>query len=88
VKRNGSTNPVPPFRQDDGHKLEPAEILAIAFLAFGCLTGVGAMIWKESSGSVSAPLPSSQELRERVRQLEARLLERVPQSIERKYVDY
>jgi hypothetical protein len=77
-----------PLRRDDAAKPRPTDILAIAFLTFGCLTGVGAQIWKESSGAVSAPVPSPQELRERVEQLEARLLERVPQSIEGKYFDY
>jgi hypothetical protein len=65
-----------------------SEIFAVALLAIGCLTGAGALIWKESSEAVTTPLPSYQELQERVHQLEARLLERAPQSIERNYADY
>jgi hypothetical protein len=86
--RSGSTCPAQPLRGNDAEKLRTTEILAIAFLAFGCLSGLGALIWKESSRAVSAPMPPREELQERVHQLKARLLERVPQSIERNFADY
>ena len=51
------------------------DVAAVALLGLGCLTGT------VTSGAESM-------LRQRVRELELRLLERVPAAIEQKYRDY
>ncbi len=62
----------------------------MALLVIGCLTGLAALLWREASMPAAAPKPSAsrQELMQRVRELEARLLEQVPRSIEQNYSDH
>jgi len=60
---------------------------AVALLGLGCLTGTGVLLVQ---GSVRGTGASGAEpmLRQRVRELEQRLLEQVPPAIEQKYRDY
>lgn len=63
------------------------DVAAVALLGLGCLTGTVVLLVQ---GSVSGPVTSGAEsmLRQRVRELEQRLLEQVPAAIEQKYRDY
>ena len=60
---------------------------AVALLGLGCLTGTVVLLVQ---GSVSGPVTSAAEsmLRQRVRELEQRLIEQVPAAIEQRYRDY
>ncbi|MCS5691194.1 hypothetical protein NZK33_04235 [Cyanobium sp. FGCU-6] len=60
---------------------------AVALLGLGCLTGTVVLLVQ---GSVRGPGATSAEslLRQRVQELEQRLLEQVPPAIEQKYRDY
>ena len=63
------------------------DVAAVALLGLGCLTGTVVLLVQ---GSVSGRVTSGAEsmLRQRVRELEQRLLEQVPAAIEQKYRDY
>jgi hypothetical protein len=63
------------------------DLAAVALLGLGCLTGTVVLLVQ---GSVSGPVTSGAEsmLRQRVRELEQRLLEKVPAAIEQRYRDY
>jgi len=60
---------------------------AVALLGLGCLTGTVVLLVQ---GSASGPVTSAAEsmLRQRVRELEQRLIEQVPAAIEQRYRDY
>lgn len=60
---------------------------AVALLALGCVTGTVVLILQGRIGGPGAS-PAQQVLQQRVRELEQRLLEQVPPSIEQKYHDY
>jgi len=62
-------------------------IIAIALLAAGCLTGLGFQIRRERMRPAPAATPPPQALKARIRELENRLMEQVPRSIEAKYGD-
>jgi hypothetical protein len=63
------------------------DVVAVTMLGLGCLTGTVALLVQ---GSVSGPVTPATEsgLRQRVRELEQRLIEQVPAAIEQKYSDY
>ena len=63
------------------------DVAAVALLGLGCLTGTVVLLVQ---GSVRGPGATSAEslLRQRVQELEQRLLEQVPPAIEQKYRDY
>lgn len=60
---------------------------AVALLSLGCLTGTVVLLVQggERGGDTSPP---ERMLRQRVRELEQRLLEQVPAAIEQRYRDY
>jgi hypothetical protein len=72
---------------DGSPQLSAFDILAIALLAAGCLSGLGLQIRREWLQPAPAATPSPQALQARIRELENRLLEQVSRSIEAKYGD-
>lgn len=77
-----------PATPRDGLRRWPGfDIVAIALLAAGCLTGLGLQIQREWLRPAPVADPSPQALQARIRELENRLLEQVSRSIEAKYGD-
>jgi hypothetical protein len=72
---------------DASPPLRAYERFAIALLAAGCLSGLGFHVWRDWMQPVPASPPSQQMLQDRIRELEHRLLETEPCSIERNYAD-
>ena len=57
---------------------------AVAVLAAGCIAGLSVLIMQFPSAE---PQPSGNEMRQRIHELEQRLLEQVPKSVENRYRD-
>jgi hypothetical protein len=77
----------PTLAQSHGFGRRWFDAAAVALLSLGCLTGTVVLLVQggERGGDTSPPEPG---LRQRVRELEQRLLEQVPAAIEQRYRDY
>ena len=58
---------------------------AVAMLAAGCISGLSVLILRSLSTEPQAS--SGSEMRQRIHELEQRLLEQVPKSVEQRYRD-
>ena len=58
---------------------------AVAVLAAGCIAGLSVLILRSPSAEPQSS--SGSEMRQRIHELEQRLLEQVPKSVEQRYRD-